>query len=562
MQNRDHYLSVNLEDYFQVAPLTGYVPRSYWERFSMRVERNTLDTLDLLDEYDSRATFFINGWIAERCPDLIAEVARRGHEIASKGFFHRPHSGMSIDQFKNDVLRARDAIEDAANRAVIGYRVAHGDLPVNNLNWFQVLGQSGVQFDSSVRPFGLDFRNRPDWRTTRKIAGDDWSLTEVPLSSQMICGIPVPLTGGNYLRQSPAALYDNRLQAFMRAGEMPWHLYFHVWEIDSDQPRVSAIPFRERIRQYRNLNTMRERIAHYLDQYKFKPIAEKLGLTEPDYNPAQQMAAAAEKPLILTNPITPAADAIPVSIAIPCYNEEASLPYLARTLAAFETRTPQYRFSYVFVDDGSQDETWSVLHTLFGDRDNCQLVRHPKNSGIAAATMTGIRAAQDDIVCSIDCDCSFDPHHLAKMIPLLTPDVDLVQASPYHPQGGVTNVPAWRLALSLNLSRIYRLLLNHAFHSYTACFRVYRKSAVQNLELDDHGFLGIAEIFIRLDQSGLKMVEFPAVLESRLLGASKMKTLSVIRSHVHMIVRLLTSRGSFNKGRMTVSTQGSERPVT
>lgn len=46
--------------------------------------------------------------------------------------------------------------------------------------------------------------------------------------------------------------------------------------------------------------------------------------------------------------------------------------------------------------------------------------------------MTGIKAATTEIVCSMDCDCTYDPHELINMIPLLTEDVDMVTASPYH----------------------------------------------------------------------------------------------------------------------------------
>ena len=161
-----------------------------------------------------------------------------------------------------------------------------------------------------------------------------------------------------------------------------------------------------------------------------------------------------------------------VTIVTPCYNEEESLSYLAGTLASFERQNSDWlNLSFVFVDDGSSDRTWEMLHDLFGEKPNCTLIQHPQNKGIAAATMTGIRHATDEIVCGIDCDCSFDPHVLAEMIPLLTTDVDMVQASPYHDDGGVLNVPGWRLALSKNLSRVYRFLLNHKFASYTACFR-------------------------------------------------------------------------------------------
>jgi hypothetical protein len=348
--------------------------------------------------------------------------------------------------------------------------------------------------------------------------------------------IPLPMTGGNYLRQIPMGLYEWRLARYLRQPDLPWHLYFHTWEFDPEQPRVSAAKRLSQIRHYRNLEEMGERIEGLLSRYKFESISDHLGL-------ASEPAVVQERAVSVASAAVRPTGGQKVSIVVPCYNEEITLPYLAGNLASFADETAgRFEFTYIFVDDGSADGTWAKLNELFGDRPDCVLIQHPENRGIAAATMTGIRAAKDDVVCGIDCDCSFDPHELAKMIPMLTPNVDLVQASPYHPKGGVTNVPGWRLALSRNLSRIYNRILNHRFASYTACFRVYRRSKIAPMQLSNGGFMGIMEMFILLDQSGAKIVEFPTVLESRLLGVSKMKTLSVIISHLGMIRDLAFSR--------------------
>jgi hypothetical protein len=110
----------------------------------------------------------------------------------------------------------------------------------------------------------------------------------------------------------------------------------------------------------------------------------------------------------------------------------------------------------------------------------------------------------------MDCDCTYDPHELAKMIPLLADGVDMVTASPYHEQGAVRNVPEWRLALSKTLSRCYRVVLHQRLATYTSCFRVYRRSALTGLTLRHEGFLGVAEMLGRLDLRGSRIVEYPA----------------------------------------------------
>ena len=138
----------------------------------------------------------------------------------------------------------------------------------------------------------------------------------------------------------------------------------------------------------------------------------------------------------------------------------------------------------------------------------------------------------------MDCDCTYDPHGLADLIPLLKPDVDLVTASPYHPHGTVRNVPGWRLGLSRGASWLYRRVLKSDLHTFTSCFRVYRRSAALSIELEHDGFLGVGELLGRLLQRGSRVVEHPDVLHVRIFGQSKMKTLRTIRGHLGLLWQL------------------------
>jgi hypothetical protein len=316
--------------------------------------------------------------------------------------------------------------------------------------------------------------------------------------------------------------------------DAPFLMYFHVWELDPNQPRIRAAPLRERIRQYRNLDKMEEIVRHYLEHYEFGGVADYLGLPREKRGIAREIAGSDEVSAVHFDP-----ERLRVSVVVPCFNEEIILPYLSNTLKSVERAIGgHYDLHFIFVDDGSTDGTWPALREVFGNRANCTLVRHGKNKGVAAAILTGIDAAESEVVCSIDCDCTYDPHQLETLIPMLTEDVDMVTASPYHQDGVVKNVPEWRLFLSKSLSRLYRLVLSHRLATYTSCFRVYRRSAVADLCLTEGGFLGVAEILGRLDLSGGVIVECPAVLEVRLLGRSKMKTLKTIFGHLRLLSRL------------------------
>jgi glycosyltransferase involved in cell wall biosynthesis len=342
----------------------------------------------------------------------------------------------------------------------------------------------------------------------------------------------------------------------------PFVFYFHVWELDPEQPRISAASSYNRVRHYRKLDKMEWILKENLQLYNFVDAAEFLGIkSEPSAvadglslesrNLNSKVSTANVQP-----PATAGGSDIPVSIIIPCYNEEPTLPYLANTLKSLEEAlSKNYQPEFIFVDDCSKDATFERLKELFGARENVRIVRHDINQGVAAGIMTGLRAARAEIVCSMDCDCTYDPHELEKMLPLLTDSVDLVTASPYHADGGVRNVPEWRLFLSKGASWLYRRVLRSKLDTYTSCFRVYRRSSVIDLNLRETGFLGVAEMLGKLDLRGGRIVEYPAVLEVRLFGFSKMKTARTIFGHLKLLSHLAKLRFFGNPGAIETSLQ-------
>lgn len=227
-----------------------------------------------------------------------------------------------------------------------------------------------------------------------------------------------------------------------------------------------------------------------------------------------------------------------VAVVVPCFNEQESAAALFQSLSRVAAALDdEYDLSFILVDDGSTDETWPALVRGAAERDRYVLLRHDRNQGIAAAIMTGIRHASADVVCSIDSDCSYDPLQLKDMLPLLADGVDLVTASPYHPAGCVRNVPGWRLFISRSASRLYSLVMRQKLHTYTSCFRVYRRQAVADVKLRYEGFVGVTELLWHVDVRGGRIVECPAMLDIRKYGQSKIRVFRVACGHLRLLVR-------------------------
>ncbi len=534
--NKKNLLTVLVEDYFHVGAFENLIRRQNWGNFEPRYEQNTFKTLDLLDELKTSATFFVLGWIAERNPKLIREIVSRGHEVASRGYYHRSLKNLTNDEFREDLRRTNAALEDAGGQKVIGYRSAE-KLSYQKDTWiFDVLAEEGFVYDASFIPTGRDADAQ---RFAHQVHSDGRAVWEFPYSTANV-GIGLfPIAGGNYFRQIPYTLMRQAVRDWNNRYSQPFVMYFHVWELDGEQPRISAASTYNRIRHYRKLDKMEWIIRENLSKYEFTTAADFLEL---DLEHVQSATIAQPDPIVVRT--DPGKTLEPVTVVIPCYNEESALPYLANTLRSVETnlRDSGYSPEFLFVDDASQDATAEKIEELFGDRKNVRVVRHEQNQGVAAGIMTGLRAAQTEIVCSMDCDCTYDPHELVRMIPLLAEGVDMVTASPYHRAGGVRNVPGWRLFLSKGASWLYRRTLRSKLDTYTSCFRVYRRTSVADLPLSESGFLGVAEMLGRLDLRGGKIVEHPAVLEVRLFGFSKMKTARTIFGHLSLLSRLAKIR--------------------
>ena len=445
---------------------------------------------------------------------------------------------MTDEEFREDLRRTNRAIEDAGGQKVIGYRAAE-KLSFDKNEWIlDVLADEGFVYDASCLPTKKTEKPK---RIAHQVHTNGKVIWEFPYATRDLGLGLLPISGGNYFRQIPYTLMRHAVRRWHERTDAPFVFYFHVWELDPEQPRISAASNYNRIRHYRKLDKMEWIIHEHLSLYDCVGVADHLGLAE-EIHANVSTHVAEERPLEIQNPKSKGQT--PVSIVIPCYNEQESLPYLANTLRAVEANLSEngYNPNVIFVDDRSKDETFTVLTELFGKQKNVRILQHETNQGVAAGIMTGLRAAETEIVCSMDCDCTYDPHELLNMLPLMTEKVDLVTASPYHKDGGVRNVPGWRLFLSRGASFLYRRVLRSKLNTYTSCFRVYRRSSFTGIGLRESGFLGVAEMLGRLDLSGGKIVEFPAVLEVRLFGISKMKTAKTVVGHLKLLSHLTKLR--------------------
>ena len=262
-------MSIDVEDYFHVSVFDGIVPRSSWDRMESRVVANTTRLLDVFDEFQVRSTFFVLGWVGERHPDLVHQIARRGHEVASHGYAHRLIYDQTPSAFRDDVRRAKALLEDACGRRVLGYRAPSYSITPKSLWALDVLIEEGYEYDSSIFPirhdrYGIPVSERRPYVIERK-AG---TLIEVPGSTTQWGPMNLPIGGGGYFRILPYWWTKWGIERVNRSEQRPAVFYLHPWEIDPDQPRLPAGRLGQ-FRHYRNLEDTESRLRQLLTHFRF-----------------------------------------------------------------------------------------------------------------------------------------------------------------------------------------------------------------------------------------------------------------------------------------------------
>lgn len=256
-------VSVDVEDYFHAESFSDIVERSRWDSYASRVEPNTRRLLEVLAKLNVRGTFFVLGWVAERFPGLVREIAAGGHELGCHSYWHRLIYKLDPAEFREDTRRAKDVIEQISGEPVRGYRAPTYSVVDGSLWALEILSELGFSYDSSIFPIQHDRYGIPDApRAPFRFQTPSGSMTEFPITTFRLAGHNLPVGGGGYLRLLPQIYTRLGLQRVQREG-LPSVIYIHPWEIDPDQPRLAG-RLSSRLRHYTNLSRTLERFQSVL----------------------------------------------------------------------------------------------------------------------------------------------------------------------------------------------------------------------------------------------------------------------------------------------------------
>jgi len=280
----ENALTVDVEDYFHVSAFQKSIDPTEWDSYPLRVNENTMRLLDLFDQFQVRATFFVLGWVAERDPELVKEIASRGHEVACHGYSHQLVYKQTPDIFRQETIRSKNLLEDIIQAPVRGYRAASYSITNESLWALDILAEAGFEYDSSIFPVRHDRYGIPDAprSPSKLVTPSGANLVEFPLSTAKVLGYRLPVAGGGYFRLYPYFLTKAGLNQINRKENKPFIFYLHPWEIDHEQPRISA-SLLSRFRHYNNLEKCESRLCELMSDFRFtaaRNVLQNLQLVE------------------------------------------------------------------------------------------------------------------------------------------------------------------------------------------------------------------------------------------------------------------------------------------
>lgn len=274
-------LSIDTEDYFQAKAMESVIHFQEWKQQESRIRWNVYRILNLFQKFRIRATFFILAWNAEQYPELVRDIQKEGHEIASHGYKHMDIYRQTPEEFRADLAKSKKILGQIAHVAIRGYRAPTFSIRQDTLWALDILIEEGFRYDSSIFPILHDRYGIPDSPRFpyRVRTPKNKSIREFPLSTISILGQNFPIAGGGYFRLLPYPILHKALLRLNRKERRPAVIYLHPWELDPDQPRLPIGPLNQ-FRHYINLHKTEKKLIRLMEDFRFAPLGEILAREE------------------------------------------------------------------------------------------------------------------------------------------------------------------------------------------------------------------------------------------------------------------------------------------
>lgn len=264
-------LTFDIEEWFHIRFENSFTTEINYTKFEPRLEQYLMRILNVLDEYDLKATFLCVGWIGKNYPQLIKEINDRGHEVGNHTYLHQLVHEMSPKQFGRDISETNKVLSDITGKPVRIFRAPAFSINSHSEWAFEIMHENGIEIDLSIFPGPRSFGGYKEAPSSEPyfIKTNGALIKEYPMSTSKICTKQFAYSGGGYFRMLPL----NVIQKLIDSSNYNM-MYFHARDFDSDQPILPGLSATRKFKSYYGIKNSWNKFIRILDQNQFISISQ------------------------------------------------------------------------------------------------------------------------------------------------------------------------------------------------------------------------------------------------------------------------------------------------
>ena len=263
-------LTFDIEEWFHLLDFDATRTEAQWKNYEVRIYENVERIFSILDATNTKATFFIIGWVAKTYPDLVKRIAEK-YQIGCHTMNHQLVWQQTPQEFREDTESGVKLLEDITGKKVECFRAPGFSIRESEAWAFDVLADLGIKYDSSVFPAQHAHGGMPSFPQAAPtiIASGRGEIKEFPISYKTIAGKNLVFSGGGYFRLFPYWL----IRRWSRENGDYLLSYIHPRDLDAGQPMLSGLPLMRRFKSYVGLNEAESKLERWLKEFEFVDIA-------------------------------------------------------------------------------------------------------------------------------------------------------------------------------------------------------------------------------------------------------------------------------------------------
>lgn len=262
-------LTFDVEEWFHLLDNDSTRSEEQWKTYEVRIHENMDRIFRILEDTNTRATFFVIGWIAKTYPEVVKRIAER-YEIGSHTMNHQLVWQQTPDEFRQDVDGSIKLLQDITGKPVRYFRAPGFSIRPSESWAFDILDDLGVEIDCSVFPAKHAHGGFPEFGKGEPaiIEHEGHSIKSLPISTKEIAGRHLIYSGGGYFRLFPYWL-------IRRWAEKDDYLlsYIHPRDLDAGQAMIRELPAVRKFKSYVGLRGAERKLRNFLTDFDFTDIA-------------------------------------------------------------------------------------------------------------------------------------------------------------------------------------------------------------------------------------------------------------------------------------------------